>query len=91
MRGPEYRKRKHSDFGWTARKTERFENYMPLPFGVSYNSYLIKDEKTCVIDAVEFGSASLYIEKLLLGLDGKDLDYIIINHVEPDHSSGLIF
>lgn len=55
----------------------------------SYNSYLINDEKTCVIDAVEFGSSALYIEKVILGLDGKNLDYIVINHVEPDHSSGL--
>ena len=62
---------------------------MPLPYGVAYNSYLISDEKTCVIDAVEFGSSALYIEKVILGLDGKNLDYIVINHVEPDHSSGL--
>lgn len=75
--------------GVNDRKTERFENYMPLPYGVAYNSYLISDEKTCVIDAVEFGSSALYIEKVILGLDGKNLDYIVINHVEPDHSSGL--
>ena len=80
------------DVSWIGvndRKTERFENYMPLPYGVAYNSYLISDEKTCVIDAVEFGSSALYIEKVILGLDGKNLDYIVINHVEPDHSSGL--
>ena len=81
-----------NDVSWIGvndRKTERFENYMPLPYGVAYNSYLISDEKTCVIDAVEFGSSALYIEKVILGLDGKNLDYIVINHVEPDHSSGL--
>ncbi|WP_195483442.1 FprA family A-type flavoprotein [Fusobacterium varium] len=81
-----------NDVSWIGvndRKTERFENYMPLPYGVAYNSYLINDEKTCVIDAVEFGSSALYIEKVILGLDGKNLDYIVINHVEPDHSSGL--
>lgn len=81
-----------NDVSWIGvndRKTERFENYMPLPYGVAYNSYLINDEKTCVIDAVEFGSSALYIEKVMLGLDGKNLDYIVINHVEPDHSSGL--
>lgn len=80
------------DVSWIGvndRKTERFENYMPLPYGVAYNSYLISDKKTCVIDAVEFGSSALYIEKVILGLDGKNLDYIVINHVEPDHSSGL--
>lgn len=80
------------DVSWIGvndRKTERFENYMPLSYGVAYNSYLISDEKTCVIDAVEFGSSALYIEKVILGLDGKNLDYIVINHVEPDHSSGL--
>ncbi|BBA52320.1 FprA family A-type flavoprotein [Fusobacterium varium] len=81
-----------NDVSWIGvndRKTERFENYMPLPYGVAYNSYLINDEKTCVIDAVEFGSSALYIEKVILGLAGKNLDYIVINHVEPDHSSGL--
>ncbi|ADO82949.1 FprA family A-type flavoprotein [Ilyobacter polytropus] len=75
--------------GANDRKTERFENYMPLPMGVAYNSYVIKDEKTCVIDTVEFGVEGLFMEKLECVLDGKDLDYIVVNHMEPDHSGGL--
>ena len=75
--------------GVNDRKTERFENYIPLPYGVTYNSYFIDDEKTCVIDAVEIGSASTLLDKIADCLEGRTLDYIIINHVEPDHSSGL--
>lgn len=75
--------------GVNDRKTERFENYMPLPYGVTYNSYFIDDEKTCVIDAVEIGSASTFLDKIVEVLKGRKLDYIVVNHVEPDHSSGL--
>ena len=75
--------------GVNDRKTERFENYIPLPEGVTYNSYLINDEKTCVIDTVEFGSESSYFDKIEKTLMGKKLDYIIVNHMEPDHSGSL--
>ncbi|WP_319370465.1 FprA family A-type flavoprotein [uncultured Ilyobacter sp.] len=75
--------------GANDKKTERFENYMPLPMGVAYNSYVINDEKTCVIDTVEFGVEGLFMEKVECVLDGKDLDYIIVNHMEPDHSGAL--
>lgn len=75
--------------GVNDRKTERFENYIPLPEGVTYNSYLINDEKTCVIDTVEFGSESSYFDKIDKTLAGKKLDYIIVNHMEPDHSGSL--
>lgn len=80
------------DISWIGvndRKTERFENYIPLPNGVTYNSYFINDEKTCVIDAVEIGTASVFVDKVFEYLQGRELDYIVINHVEPDHSSGL--
>lgn len=75
--------------GVNDRKTERFENYLPLPNGVTYNSYFISDEKTCVIDAVETGSTSTFLDKVVECLAGRKLDYIVVNHVEPDHSSGL--
>lgn len=75
--------------GTNDRKTERFENYLPLPQGVAYNSYLINDEKTCIIDTVEFGTAGLFIEKINGILNGKNLDYIVVNHMEPDHSSAI--
>ncbi|WP_372712964.1 FprA family A-type flavoprotein [Ilyobacter sp.] len=75
--------------GANDKKTERFENYMPLPMGVAYNSYVINDEKTCVIDTVEFGVEGLFMEKVECVLGGKDLDYIVVNHMEPDHSGAL--
>lgn len=75
--------------GTNDRKTERFENYLPLPLGVAYNSYLINDEKTCIIDTVDFSMAGLFIEKINGILQGKKLDYIIVNHMEPDHSGAL--
>ena len=64
----------------------------PLPNGVSYNSYLITDEKCALIDTLEFGSKDDYLECIESLLNGKKLDYLIINHMEPDHSSmtGLI-
>ncbi|MBC2856909.1 MAG: FprA family A-type flavoprotein [Cetobacterium sp.] len=76
--------------GTNDRKTERFENYLPLPQGVAYNSYLINDEKTCIIDTVEFSTAGLFIEKIEGILKGKKLDYVIVNHMEPDHSGALL-
>ncbi|MGL6169285.1 MAG: FprA family A-type flavoprotein [Fusobacteriaceae bacterium] len=75
--------------GTNDRKTERFENYLPLPQGVAYNSYLINDEKTCIIDTVDFSTAGLFIEKINGILKGKPLNYIIVNHMEPDHSGSL--
>ncbi|MCJ8341452.1 MAG: FprA family A-type flavoprotein [Cetobacterium sp.] len=75
--------------GTNDRKTERFENYLPLPQGVAYNAYLINDEKTCIIDTVEFGTANLFIEKIEGILKGKKLDYAVVNHMEPDHSGAL--
>ena len=75
--------------GVNDRKTERFENYIPLPHGVTYNSYFIDDEKTCVIDGVEISQSSEFLDKIYDCLNGRKLDYIIVNHVEPDHSSGL--
>ena len=76
--------------GTNDRKTERFENYLPLPQGVAYNSYLIDDEKTCIIDTVEFATAGLFIEKINGILKDKSLDYVVVNHMEPDHSGALV-
>ena len=73
--------------GVNDRRKELFENNWPLPYGVSYNSYLIKDEKSALIDTVEAGSCTDYIEKIQRVLDGQPLDYLVINHLEPDHAS----
>ncbi|MGL6169133.1 MAG: FprA family A-type flavoprotein, partial [Fusobacteriaceae bacterium] len=72
--------------GVNDRKTERFENYIPLPEGITYNSYFIDDEKTCVVDTVEMSSESSFFDKIEGNLKGRKLDYLIVNHMEPDHS-----
>lgn len=75
--------------GVNDRTKELFENLWPLPKGVSYNSYLIKDEKTALFDTVDVCYSDIFLSKLEIALDGKPLDYIIINHMEPDHSGSL--
>ena len=66
-----------------------FENLWPLPKGVSYNSYLIVDEKTALFDTVDICYSDIFLQKLETALDGKSLDYLVINHMEPDHSCSL--
>ncbi len=75
--------------GTNDRKKHLFENNWPLPNGVSYNSYLIADTKSALIDTIEFGSDDDYLDKINCLLNGKQLDYLIVNHMEPDHS-GMI-
>ena len=76
--------------GVNDRRTHLFENMWPIPNGVSYNSYLIVDEKVALIDTLEYGSSDDYLEKIeeLIGKD-KTIDYLIINHMEPDHSGSI--
>ncbi|MFW6414161.1 MAG: FprA family A-type flavoprotein [Verrucomicrobiota bacterium] len=67
-----------------------FEAYWPLPYGISYNSYLILDDKVALIDAVKGLSFDVYLEKLRQVLPaGKGIDYLVINHMEPDHSGAI--
>lgn len=73
--------------GVNDRKKHLFENNWPLPYGVSYNSYLIKDNKSALIDTIEYGSNDNYLNHIENILDGNPLDYLIVNHMEPDHSS----
>lgn len=75
--------------GVNDRRKNLFENIWPLPNGVSYNSYLITDEKSALIDTVEMGSDGAYIERIELLLNGKELDYLIINHMELDHAGEI--
>ena len=63
-----------------------FENYLPLPEGISYNSYLIIDEKVALIDTVDISFADVYFAKIDAILNGRPIDYLIINHMEPDHA-----
>ena len=73
--------------GVNDRKKHLFENNWPLPYGVSYNSYLIKDTKSALIDTIEYGSNDNYLDNIERILSGAPLDYLIVNHMEPDHSS----
>ncbi len=75
--------------GVNDRHTHLFENMVPLPHGISYNSYVILDEKTCLVDTVELSFSEQFIDKILQVLNGRDLDYLIVNHMEPDHSGSI--
>ena len=75
--------------GVNDRRTDLFENHMELPNGVSYNSYLIVDEKVALIDPVEAGFIEEYLFKIKSVLKDRKVDYLIINHDEPDHSSSI--
>lgn len=66
---------------------ELFEGLWPLPYGVSYNSYLINDDKVALIDTVEAGFEDEFIEEVHKVIGDKAIDYLIVNHMEPDHSS----
>ena len=75
--------------GTNDRVTDRFENMWPLERGVAYNSYIIVDEKTVLVDTVEFGESDIFLEKVERVLEGRNLDYMVINHMEPDHSGAI--
>ena len=73
--------------GTNDRKKHLFENNWPLPNGVAYNSYIIVDEHTALIDTIEYGSNPDYLSDIDRALNGRPLEYLIVNHMEPDHSS----
>ena len=75
--------------GVNDRKIEKWESHIPLDFGVTYNSYVILDEKICIIDGVEEGENGDFFRKLEATIGDRQVDYIIINHVEPDHSGSI--
>lgn len=75
--------------GVNDRRTDFFENHMALPNGVSYNSYLIVDEKVALIDPVEVGFMSEYLHNIKSIIGDRGIDYLIINHDEPDHSGSI--
>ena len=66
-----------------------FENAFPIPRGVSYNAYVLKDEKTVLFDTVDNAIGDQLFENLEAVLEGRTLDYVIVNHMEPDHASTL--
>jgi flavorubredoxin len=75
--------------GGSDRRLERFENMFPLTNGVAYNSYLLMDEKTALIDTVDSSISALYLQNVTHVLNGRDLDYLVINHMEPDHCANI--
>ena len=75
--------------GVNDRNKSLFEGLWPLPNGVSYNSYLIDDEKTCLIDTVEVDFFTQYLENIREIIGERPVDYLVVNHMEPDHSGSI--
>ena len=75
--------------GVSDRKLALFEAVYPVPDGISYNSYLLKDDKTVLFDTVDKAVADQFFENLAYELGGRSLDYVIVQHIEPDHSATL--
>ena len=75
--------------GASDRRLNLFENIYPIPRGVSYNSYVIMDEKTVLLDTVDRSVGNQYLENLDHVLGGRKLDYLIVNHMEPDHCATI--
>ena len=73
--------------GGNDRRLALFENIHPIPRGVSYNSYLLLDEKTVLFDTVDWSIGRQFLENVQAVLNGRTLDYLVINHMEPDHGS----
>ncbi len=71
------------------RRTSLFENLFPLPTGVSYNSYFIDDKKIAILDTVDFHVSKQYMENIDYLLNGRQPDYLIVQHLEPDHSAAI--
>lgn len=76
--------------GGDDRRTALFEGVYPIPNGVTYNSYLILDEKTCLMDTVDKSITELWLENLDFALAGRALDFVVVQHMEPDHSFSLM-
>lgn len=84
----------YKDIYWVGandRRLKRFENMFPLTNGVTYNSYLIKDEKNVVMDSVDGSVTRQYLENIEEVLGGEDLDYLVVQHMEPDHCGSIDF
>ena len=75
--------------GANDRRISLFESAYPVPDGVSYNSYLMLDEKTVLLDTVDKAVCHQFMENVEYTLGGKDLDYLVINHMEPDHCAEI--
>ena len=76
--------------GASDRRQALFENVFPIPRGISYNSYLVKDEKTVLLDTADQAVGTRFLENLAYGLQERSLDYVVVNHMEPDHAATLL-
>lgn len=80
------------DLFWVGGNDKRlhlFENIHPIEDGVSYNSYLLLDEKTVLFDTADWSVGRQFIENVEYVLNGRKLDYMVINHMEPDHCASM--
>ncbi len=80
------------DLFWVGANDKRlhlFENIHPIEDGVSYNSYLLLDEKTVLFDTADWSVGRQFLENVEYVLDGRKLDYMVINHMEPDHCASM--
>lgn len=80
------------DLYWVGANDHRlhlFENIHPIPRGVSYNAYLLLDESTVLFDTVDWSACRQLLENVEHLLDGRPLDYLLINHMEPDHGASI--
>ncbi|MEG1492070.1 MAG: FprA family A-type flavoprotein, partial [Oscillospiraceae bacterium] len=75
--------------GGSDRRLTLFENVFPIPRGVSYNAYLVLDEKTILMDTVDKSVSTQFFENIAHLLNGRTLDYLVVNHMEPDHCATL--
>lgn len=75
--------------GGNDRRLALFENIHPIPKGVSYNSYVLLDKKTVLFDTVDWSIGRQFFENLEYVLNGRELDYMVINHMEPDHAASI--
>ena len=75
--------------GANDRRLALFENIHPIPEGVSYNSYMLLDEKTVVFDTVDWSVTRQYVENIEYLLNGRELDYLVVHHMEPDHCGSI--
>lgn len=75
--------------GCNDRRITLFENLFPVPKGVSYNSYLILDEKVTLMDTVDASATEQFFENLEAGLQGRSIDYLVVHHMEPDHAANI--
>ena len=76
--------------GANDRRIAKFENMFPVPRGVSYNSYVILDEKTALMDTADSSVAERFMENVEAVLDGRTLDYLVVQHMEPDHCANIV-